>query len=205
LAVSATKKILNFSRKIYFWISISHFLHICIKVFLDFAIRGSGETRGWTRPWSSRAERGTPRSYVKPRDCAARRVHLFSPCARALDARDSHTSVRAGAAEAVRQARAAVRALAPLARSLARSRDRRCQLAFSNNFHPSKEARRGRSLRFFSTFLCSFPRALSLSRDPILRRGGLASSNEDEKDQRRHGRSGFARERLCYELYIFFS
>jgi len=160
----------------------------------------SGETGGWTRPWSSLAERGTPRSYVKPRDCAARRVHLFSPCARALDARDLHTSVRAGAAEAVCQARAAVRALAPLARS----RDRRCQLAFSDNFHPSKEARRGRSLRFFSTFLCSFPRALSLSRDPILRRGGLASSNEDEKDRRRSGRPGFARERLCYELYIFF-
>lgn len=136
---------------------------------------------------SSRAERGTPRSYVKPRSCAARRVHLFSPCARAPD--DSHTSARA-----VQQERCCVER-EPRTRA-ARSRDRRCQLAFSDNFHPSKGARRGRSLRFFSTFLCSFPRALSLSRDPLLRRGGLASSIEDEKDRRRRsapGRPGFAR------------
>lgn len=88
---------------------------------------------------SSRAERGTPRSYVKPRSRAARRVHLFSPeLMRAPDARGSHMSVRAA-----RQKRCVKRELrcAHSRHSHAHSRDRRCQLAFSDNFHPSKGAR----------------------------------------------------------------
>lgn len=54
-------------------------------------------------------------------------------------------------------------------------RDRPCQLAFSDNFHTTSK---GRSLRFFSTFLCSFPRALSLSHRDAIARPGIAAEVE---------------------------
>jgi len=85
-----------------------------------------------------------------------------------------------------------------IARARAYSRDRACQLAFSDNFHPP----RGPSLGpLLSTFLCSFPRALSLSRDPIAPCARVAEI-EDENDREA---SRFRQESLAPWPAIIFS
>jgi len=68
--------------------------------------------------------------------CGAASAPIFSVCARPTLAYErANGAAAAPAASAMRRARAAG------ARARARSRDRRCQLAFSDNFHPSKGAR----------------------------------------------------------------
>lgn len=165
-----------------------------MKIFLGFANR---ERLGNGRPGpgrSSRAERGTPRSYVKPRSRAARRVHLFSPeLMRAPDARDSHMSVRA-----VQQKRCVKRELrcAHSRHSHAHSRDRRCQLAFSDNFHPSKgaplaAARSASFLPFFVPFRVHFHyRAIHYCVEAAWRQ--RSRTRRDRRRRSVRGRPGFA-------------
>ena len=120
--------------------------------------------------------------------CGAASAPIFSVCARPTLAYErANGAAAAPAASAMRRTRAA----GARARARARSRDRRCQLAFSDNFHPSKGARLrplAPLLFHLSLFLsmCTFTIARFTIATIAPRRPSIATSIEDEKDRRQH-------------------